>query len=88
MTQSALSFDQPAETMTAPRLSKLEKVRRLFQRSPYVWINANEIAAVGGRLSSRTRVSELRQPRHGQMNIRNRTYQVDGETHSEYRYEP
>jgi hypothetical protein len=69
-----------------PKLSKVEALAAYFKARPGQWISALDLAKVGGLLSSRTRISELRYPPY-LMDVRNRTRAVNGDTHSEYRYE-
>ncbi len=66
-------------------------VAALFLSAPGLWINASQIAKVGGQFASRTRISECRTQLR--MDIQNRTRRVTGldgrrYTVSEYRYTP
>ena len=69
--------------------TKLEALARYFTLHPGTWLDARHLARVGGLLSWRTRVSELRQQPYG-FDIQNRVRrqrQTDGRpvAISEYR---
>ncbi len=53
-------------------MSKVEAVAQYFKARPGIWISALDVARVGGLLSSRTRISELRKPPYS-MQIENDT---------------
>lgn len=73
-------------TQEADSASNREAVRRLLLRHPNELVSALEIARVGGSLSSRTRISELRKARYGGMQIENVQQRVGRSVHSYYRY--
>ena len=69
---------------TRPRPeSRLVRLERFFREHPNQWVSALQLAEVGGYLSVRGRVSDLR--RQG-MNIQNKTTTIDGVVVSTYMF--
>lgn len=60
---------------TDQRESRLAATARFFLARPNRWIDAHEIARVGGTLAWRSRVSELRRSPY-RLDIRNRTVPI------------
>ena len=69
---------------TAPPQNNLEAVAAHFRQHQGHWVSAIDLMRCGGTLSWRTRVSECR--RLLGMAIQNKTFTLDGQKRSLYRY--
>lgn len=65
-------------------MSALDRTAAYFKARPNVWISAIDLMRIGGLLSFRTRVSELR--RYHAMDIENRVRCEGKQRFSEYRW--
>ena len=83
MQQPALAFDAPRKQ------SYTQKILQVFQANKNVWLDADLLAAHGGKYAWRTRTSEARNILRHLGYIENRQRKArEGYTISEYRYVP
>lgn len=78
-------WSMTSEPKSVSRLSRVEKVERLFRAFPDTWINEEEFIPLGGRCGFTARIRDCRKAPRG-MHIENRVIRHPWGVRSQYRF--